>query len=278
MLGLRRHLVFFGALLAALPLLLASSSETRKTFYWARTGSTMSRIEMRDASLAEDLFDNRHALAIGDEDGVQNQVIPGYASMPALKYESYARFHSDIQDGRIHSSITTVLYDPEAWPATPNAERRDPKRYLRQFAKLAHRHGYVVINTPSRDLMNLRFAYCRKRRGETLSDAYLRCEIAAEAARDADGLVIQSQADERDSQRYRRFVEAAAAQARAANPNVIVLSALATSPSGIRVTARTLRAAHDAVDDLVDGHLLTVNANEDEIAADFLTMVRAAEE
>lgn len=271
----RRELVFFLALLIALPVLLPSSSGTTRTFYWVLTGSNMSRIDARDPSLARDLFDERRALAIGDEDGVQKQVIPGYASTPTLKYESYARFHADIQSRRIHPSITTVMYDPEAWAATPTAEKRDPKRYMRQFAKLAHRHGYAAINTPSRDLVNLGFAYCRKRRGETVADAYLRCEIPADGARDADGFVIQSQADERDSEKYRRFVAAAAAQARGANPNVIVLSGLATSP-GYVATPQMLFAAHDAVEDLVAGHFFTINSRDVGTAEQFFRMLQAA--
>lgn len=271
-----RHTIIFIAVLAVLPFAVSAATPGFGGLYWVMTGSNIAKIYADDASLAAYLFDTRRAYAVGNEDGVQNQVIPNFASTATLKYESYARFHEDVQNGRIGASIGAVIYDPEAWPATPFAEKRDPKRYMRQFARLARRHGYFVINAPSRDLVGVRLAYCRKRPRETRSRAYLRCGIAAEGARHADAFAIQAQVHEHDPATYRWFVKAARAQARAANPNVIVLSNLATSPFDYVATPQMLWDAFDAVDDLVDGHVMTINAPERGVAEAFFRMIRAA--
>lgn len=272
-----RRVVFF-AFLATLPFLLSADTRETRSLYWVIAGPTVSRIKANHSSLADYHFNNARAFVLGNEDDIQNAAVSGYSSIPTLKYESYARFHSDIRSRRIDRSIRTVMYDPELWPATPYREKRDPKRYMRQFANLAHVHGYIVINGPSRDLVNARFAYCRRRSGETLSRAYLRCRIPAEGARYADVFTIQAQVHENDASRYRRFVRAARDQARMANPHVVVLSNLATSPHGFVATPRMLWRAHRAVEDIVEGHALTVNAHEYRIAEEFLRMLQAAEE
>jgi hypothetical protein len=262
----------------SLPLFVSSDTRDAKALFWILTGSNVSEISANDPSLARYHFDTERAFVLGNEDRIQNLVISGYLSTPTLKYESYTRFRSDVENGRIDPSITAVMYDPELWPLTPHAEKRDPKRYLRQFATLAHAHGYKVITGPSRDLMNAPFAYCRKRSQETLSRAYIRCRIAAEAARYADAFTVQAQVHENDPRAYRWFVNAAAKQARAANAGIVLLSNLATSPFGFVATPGMLMRAHSAVDDIVAGHTLTINAGEYEIAEEFLRRLRAADE
>ncbi len=271
-----RQRIGFVAVLVALPFILSAASPALRTPYWILTGPNIAKLEAADASLAAHHFDTRRTYTLGNEDGIQNQVLPGYASTPTLKYESYARFYADVRNRRIDPSIRAVMYDPEAWPLTPYEEKRDPKRYMRQFAALAHRHGYFVINGPSRDLMTVRFAYCGKRPGETLSRAYLRCRIAGEGARYADAFAVQAQVLERHPDQYRWFVSEARAQAKAANPDVVVLSNLATSPPNYVATPEMLWNAHEAVDDLVAGHMITINAPERGVAEEFLRIVWAA--
>jgi hypothetical protein len=151
-----------------------------------------------------------------------------------------------------------VLYDPERWPRTPGVEQRDPATYLRRFAELAHAHGLRVIEAPARTLMAVAGANCRRNAGETLERATLRCSLPASAARYADVVEIQSQVSQRDASAYASYVRTAAAQARAANPKVVVLAGLSTSPGDTAATSGELVAAAEAARGDVAGYYLSV--------------------
>jgi hypothetical protein len=122
----------------------------------------------------------------------------------------------------------------------------------------------------------------RKRQDET----YLRLGLAADAARYADIFDVQSQRFERDTDRYASFVREAAAQARQANPRVIVLAGVSTQPSGQQVTADDILRAINATRDLVDGYWFNipepseyspaVTAFRPDIAVDVLRQVAAS--
>jgi alkanesulfonate monooxygenase SsuD/methylene tetrahydromethanopterin reductase-like flavin-dependent oxidoreductase (luciferase family) len=86
----------------------------------------------------------------------------------------------------------------------------------------------------------------------------LRLGLAADAARYADVFDVQSQRFERDTERYARFVREAAAQAREANPKVMVLAGVSTQPSGQHVTADDILRAIDATRDFVDGYWFNI--------------------
>ena len=82
---------------------------------------------------------------------------------------------------------------------------------------------------------------------------------------------IQAQWLEWDPPAYRAFVEAATAQAREANPDVVVLAGLSTRYAA---TPGDLLAAWDAVSDVVDGHYLAVPQGiSPQLAASFLRML-----
>lgn len=238
----------------------------------------MNQIRDDDPNLAAYHFDRRRAYAIGNEFGRQNQVPSGYRATPTLKYESYRRFRADVRNRRIKRSIKVVIYDPENWEATPRREKRDPKRYMGLFARLARERGYYAITSPARDLVSVPYARCHQRSGESLGHAFLRCRIPAAAARHARAYKVQAQVYEDDPAAYRRFVSRSRRQARRANPRVVVLSNLATSPADYVATAEMLWSAHEAVDHLVAGHQLNINTSELPIAEDFLRMMRDAGE
>jgi hypothetical protein len=98
-------------------------------------------------------------------------------------------------------------------------------------------------------------AVCGVLGGESLESAYLRCGIQAMAARAADIVEVQAQYLETDPGAYAGFVAAAAAQARQANPNVLVLSGISTS---FTEDPDVLMAAWRSVHGVVDGHYLNV--------------------
>ena len=90
--------------------------------------------------------------------------------------------------------------------------------------------------------------------------AYLRLGLAASAARYADVIDIQAQGSEASLSRFTSFVKEAAAQARGANPHVIVLAGLSTNPSGQHVTSAQFISAYNAVRPDVNGYWLNIPA------------------
>lgn len=240
------------------------------------TGWNMHLIQQQDAELAQYFFDAPSAYATGNEQGTQNQVLTGYGTTATLKYESYETFASDVAKGAVDPSIRAVAYDPEKWSRTPLVEQHDPATYMRLFAELAYAHGYSAIMTPARDLMAVSGAVCGQRSGETLSDAFLRCDIAGAAARYADVYQIQSQVLEADPSAFRAFVQAAADQAVLANPRILVMGGLSTT-AVTGATAQMLFNAWSSVRGVVAGHYMTIDsASVNTLAVPFFRMVKAA--
>ncbi|MDP9329076.1 MAG: hypothetical protein M3P11_00265 [Actinomycetota bacterium] len=153
----------------------------------------------------------------------------------------------------------TVVYDPENWEATPLREREHPADYFRQFGALGHSYGIKVLITPHPGLVTVEGADCSAQSGESEIDAFLRCDLMGQAARYADMVEVQAQQLEGDTSAYRSFVERAAAQARTANPHVLVIAGL--SPKA-RTTAGQMYEAWNSVRDLVDGYYLSISVNE----------------
>jgi hypothetical protein len=243
---------------------------------WIVAGYQLGPMSRDDATLARYFFGRRVSYVIGKASGTQNQVPRDYRAIATLKYKSFLQFKRDAYSHRIDRAVRAVIYDPENWGDTPAAEKEDPSRYLRLFASLARRLGYYAITSPGRDLVTAPGAACRRRPREGTGAAFLRCRIPAAAARYANAFKVQAQIYENDPAKYRSFVQAAMRQARAANPKVLVLSNLATSPGDYVATADMLWAAHQAVARLVAGHQLNWNSEELGIAKEFLLRARAA--
>lgn len=163
-------------------------------------------------------------------------------AIPTEKFFSYADFASALQSGTILPNAKAVLYDPENWAATPVNEQQDPMRYMRLFGETALGHGFPAILAPGRDLTNVSGGTCTKSAGETLTQAYLRCGLASAAAY-VPIFIIQGAPVETDLGQFKQLVQQAAAQARAANPNVIVLVTLSTDPGGVLVSSAVITQA-----------------------------------
>jgi hypothetical protein len=268
----RRVVIAVAAVALLSPVPAAAGSEES----WIAAGNTVKTLHVVDPSSTARVFDQPSAYVTGNEDGTQNQVPAGWSAVPTLKYESYARFRADVLDGRISPAIRSVIYDPENWTATPLEERHDPYRWMRRFYELAKPRGYHVQQAPSRDLMQVPGAVCRKRTGETLSVAFLRCNVAGRAAPYADLLHIQAQVLERDPAVYRWFVSANRDLALAANPTVVITSNLSTSPYDYVATPLMLLDGWSSVTDLAQGHYFSMNRDDVAIGAEFFRMLTAA--
>jgi restriction endonuclease Mrr len=141
---------------------------------------------------------------------------------------------------------------------TPADEQADPVRYEQLFARLAHRQGYKVILAPAQDLVP-GFDKNSFRSGKAVWPSYLSMGLATASARAADIYEIQAQPYEmtvyRPRHAYASFVAAAAAQARAANPSVVIYAGLSTQ----RVSnAAQLLQDYEATRNLVDGYWLNI--------------------
>jgi hypothetical protein len=111
--------------------------------------------------------------------------------------------------------------------------------------------------TPHPGLVSVEGSSPASKIDESEEAAYERSGLTEAAARAADIIETQAQRLENRPDAYRGLVSATAARARAANPSVLVLSGLTTSP-GFPATPQMLLDARASVKDLVDGHYLSL--------------------
>ena len=180
------------------------------------------------------------------------------AGQEVADFRSYAELKKMIMQGAIPASIHWVMYDNEQWSLTPAGEQADPVRYEQLFARLAHRQGYKVILAPAQDLVP-GFDKNSFRSGKAVWPSYLSMGLATASARAADIYEIQAQPYEmtvyRPRHAYASFVAAAAAQAHAANPGVVIYAGLSTQRVN---SAAQLLQDYEATRDLVDGYWLNI--------------------
>ena len=180
------------------------------------------------------------------------------AGQEVADFRSYAELKKMIRQQAIPAGIHWLMYDNEQWSLTPASEQADPVRYEQLFGQLAHRHGYKVILAPAQDLVP-GFDKNSFRRGQAVWQSYLSMGLATASARAADIYEIQAQPYEmsvyRSQHAYASFVAAAAAQARAANPGVVIDAGLSTQ----RVSsAAQLLQDYQATRSVVDGYWLNI--------------------
>jgi hypothetical protein len=144
---------------------------------------------------------------------------------------------------------------------------------MARFGELAHRHGYVCMITPHPGLLSVEGSSLARRADETEESAYERSGITEAAASAADIVETQAQRLQDRPDAYRALVAATAARARGANPSVLVLSGLSTSP-GFPATPPMLLAAWASVKDVADGHYISLaKGRYPEVMAAFLRSV-----
>lgn len=173
-------------------------------------------------------------------------------------FRSYAEFRKVVDQGTMPAGIRWVMYDNERWSLTPADEQADPVHYEQLFAELAHQHGYRVILAPAQDLA-LGSDSNSLNNGGPPWQSYLSMGLATASARYGDIYEIQAQRYEmtgyRTQHAYASFVAAAAAQAREANPGIVIYAGLSTQ----RVSsAAQLLQDYLATRSLVDGYWLNI--------------------
>jgi len=174
-------------------------------------------------------------------------------ALPVVTFSAVSELESAVTGNQLPPGTRGVLYDPEAWPFTPAFEQRDPARAARQAMGIAHAHGLKLICAPALSLTTAQPGGPGPRWRQ-----FLDLGLAGSLARTCDVIELQAQSLERDTATYEAFVRAAAAQAREANPRVIVLAGLSTNPPGAEVSSQQLADAIRATSGLVSGYWLNI--------------------
>jgi hypothetical protein len=233
---------------------------------WVTSAGTMAAIAAVDPEVAAAAFASDHAIALGGRPG----------AIAGRSWASCAQFEADAGSGAIVADVRVVMYDPERWRHTPTEEQRDPIGAIARFGDLARRYGYVCMITPHPGLVSVEGSPLTRKPDESEEAAYERSGITETAARAADIIETQVQRLQNRPDAYRDLVSATAARARAANPSVLVLSGLSTSP-GFPATPQMLFDAWASVKDIVDGHYLSLaKGRNPEVMAEFLRLVLAS--
>jgi hypothetical protein len=221
-----------------------------KPIRWLLHGPGVAVIAADDR--ASRLLDNTRPFIMRGRD-VQ-AIPPGWNAIPFASFTSFRALKNALERSTLTPDVKGVMYDNEKWKFTPEEEQRDPAHYERLAADLAHSRSLLFLAAPAVDLVAVLAPESSSKRYDT----YLRLGIAADAARYADVVDIQAQGSERNVTVYANFVTQAAAQARAANPQVLVLAGVSTNPSGQQVTADDIVRAIAATRDSVDGYWLNI--------------------
>jgi len=181
------------------------------------------------------------------------QPLSAAGAVPVVTFSAVAALRQAVTGQQLPDGTRALLYDPEAWSFTPQAEQLAPAQAARRALSLARAHGLRLIVAPALNLTTVRPGLSGPRWRQ-----FLDLGLAGQLAKVADVIELQAQSLERSTRTYAAFVRAAAAQARQANPAVQVLAGLSTNPPGAVVSSRQLIAAIRATRGLVDGYWLNI--------------------
>jgi hypothetical protein len=173
---------------------------------------------------------------------VGNTESPG----PVAYFASYAAFAQAIEKQTIPAGIRYAAYDPERWSYTPLDEQREPINYMHAFTSLAHDHGLGSILVPGRDLMLVTGAACTKETGETLNQAFVRCDIA-EGGNGANLFVTQAAPVQTTPAQYEWLVGSVSSQVRGESPSTTVLATVRPTSARSAALASLLKATEQDV-------------------------------
>jgi hypothetical protein len=212
----------FGPVLAA-----AAPASAASQPGWILGAGTLAGVTAQSPAIASQLLNTPNTYGTGSS-LTADPIQPGLASTPVLSYTSYAQFASDLQNGNISFPYQWVIYDPEEWSQTPLAEQQDPIKYMTLFGQLAHAHGLKVIMAPAMDLAYVQGSVIPRLPRESGPSWYVRVNIAGAAAAAGDIVTVQGESQIANLTTYDWLYNSAAAQARAANPNVQVFAEVST--------------------------------------------------
>jgi hypothetical protein len=262
-------LVVGGAAVALGTSAASASARGQHAQNWIMTGWGVHLNNLADPATTSYFFNTAGSFGTGPNNNI-TPISDGFVASSALSYASYAQFASDIRTGAITYPYKWVAYDPEAWSQTPLYEQRNPVKYLRLFGKLAHAHGYKVMELPARDLGGVPGSACPARPGESLDPWYIRCNIAGAAAAYSDIYVLQDQVNTTSVSEFAYLYNTVRAQAQAANPQIVTDTEVSTNYG----TAAQMVAAAQSV--TADGYYISATTPTLPQADQFLQQMQAA--
>ena len=222
---------------------------------WGMTASNVQNLSLADSSTAAHFFNTSSSYGNGAS-LVKTPVQARYATTPVLTFTSYAQFSADLQSGAISYPYKWVMYDPEEWSQTPVNEQQDPVKYMTLFGQLAHANGLKVIQAPALDLGSVAGSVIPRQPGETLSQWYVRVNLAGAAAAAGDIFLLQDESNTTAAGgTYASLFNTAQGQAQAANPTVRVFSEV----SAANGTAAQMAAAAQSISP--DGYYVAAAGN-----------------
>jgi hypothetical protein len=231
--------------------------------YWLIEDFTLASLERSglSASTITRLFNSpRTLLIVRPHGGVPDALVP--LATKVESFTSFATMRAAILDQTTEPGIKYVLYDNEAWAATPADEKAAPFTFAARALALAHAHGLQMIFTPAANLspiLNRTYTISNQLgSGRGKFSGYLDLNMAGQGAATSDVVEIQGQQAE-DEPGFTAFVSQAAAQARAAAPGHLVLLGITTSiPGSGPVSPATLTGVVAATRSIVDGYWLNI--------------------
>lgn len=242
------------AIVGCFAMLVASAgAHTGKPLRWIINGPAL-KYFASDAA-ARSFFAGKQPFVIQRKDA-RVEIPAAWDAQEVRSFTSVASLQEALRRG-LGPGVRAVIYDNEAWHFTPVEEQRDSVEYTQRAAQLAHEHGLLLIATPA---VNLVRSVTGHAPAGNRYRAFLDLNLIGGAAKYADAVDIQAQGSEMAVPRFTQFVRAAAGQARAANPNVLVFAGISTNPNGQRVSADHILRAIEATRSIVDGYWLNVPA------------------
>jgi hypothetical protein len=178
----------------------------------------------------------------------------GLTTVPTQVFTSADSLVQAVDGGRLLAGVRAVLFDPEAWEFTPASDQSDPAAATARAAATAHAHGLYFIVSPALSLVTARTRATTAPRWQS----FLSLGLAGAVAPHVDAIDLQGQSLIRDPGEYRTFVSQAAAQARAANPGIVVLAGVSTNPTGAPLVPGDVPAAMRTVRSIVSGWWMNI--------------------
>jgi hypothetical protein len=166
------------------------------------------------------------------------------------------------------AGFSWALYSQDSTSENSQWEMTNVAEAHERASALLHSLGVQVITFPANDIVWKTPPVPNRDQYQ----AFISRNIAADAARRADVVGVQSQGLTANPEAFARYLTQTCDQARTAKPGIPFFGGLATERLGTLISAGQMYAAYLATSHICDGYWINVNRRP-EVAAEFLHMV-----